>query len=122
MFPNFKTEDITHHSKRTQAGNIEKAGTSYDVVSANQNGVSVNSGSVCSYLNVPKSVTLESAIKFFRENSVGECATLFKMTAEWLDKYRVASRTAMNKLIQEAKENEEKDSDTVTVDMSEVGE
>lgn len=122
MFPNFKTEDITHHSKRTQAGNIEKAGTAYDVVSANQNGVSVNSGSVCSSLNVPKSVTLESAIKFFRENAVGECATLFKMTAEWLDKYRVASRTAMNKLIQEAKENEEKDSDTVTVDMSEVGE
>lgn len=124
MFRNFKTEDITHHSKRTQAGNIEKAGTAYDVVvSANQNGVALSENSVSiSTSSVPNSVTLESAIKFFRENAVGECATLFKMTAEWLDKYRVASRTAMNKLIQEAKENEEKDSDTVTVDMSEVGE
>lgn len=124
MFPNFKTEDITHHSKRTQAGNIEKAGTAYDVVvSANQNGVALSKNSVSiSNSSVPKSVTLESAIKFFRENAVGECSTLFKMTAEWLDKYRVASRTAMNKLIQEAKENEERDSDTVTVDMSEVGE
>lgn len=126
MFPNFKTEDITHHSKRTQAGNIEKAGTAYDVVMSNstkgeltvsENPVSMTTSSV------PKSVTLESAITFFRENAKGDFKVLFTMTADWLDKYRVASRTAMNRLLKEAEESEESVEDsTVTIDMSEIGE
>ena len=126
MFPNFKTEDITHHSKRTQAGNIEKAGTGYDVVMSkgtkDEVKLSENPISITTY-GIPKSVTLESAITFFRENAKGDCKVLFTMTADWLDKYRVASRTAMNRLLKESEESEESVEDsTVTIDMSEIGE
>lgn len=120
MMNNFKTEDITHHSKRTQAGNIEKAGTAYDLCVDNSSSIRVDTSSkVTTVSEVPKSVTLESAIKFYREHATGRMYSLFKMTAEWLDKYRTASRTAMNKLIEEAKEKEK---EAVTVDMSEMEE
>ena len=112
MFPNFKTEDITHHSKRTQAGNIEKAGTAYDVVMSNgtkdEVKLSENPVSITTY-GIPKSVTLESAITFFRENAKGDCKVLFTMTADWL--------------LKESEESEESVNDsTVTIDMSEIGE
>lgn len=117
---NFKVEDITHHSKRTQAGNVAKAGTAYDVVMGKANGLAISDSDVSPIKSrVPQNVTLETAIKFFRENANGEYTTLFTQTAEWLDKYRVASRTAMNRLIKEAEQNKEEDN-TLTVDMSEV--
>lgn len=120
---NFKKVDITHHSKRTQAGNIAKAGTAYDVVMGNSSGLVIDNDGVSSITksNVPQNVTLETAIKFFRENAKGECSKLFSQTADWLDKYRVASRTAMNKLLKEAEQsNEGAEDNTLTVDMSEV--
>lgn len=127
----FDVVDVTHKPKRTQADNIKKAGTAYadfsqlqdqtstsflvinDTGVSVQTGVSVRAGSV-----IPKNITLETAITFFRRNAKGELASLFTQTAEWLDKYRVASKTAMKKLIDEAKADSK--SDVLTVDMSEV--
>lgn len=121
----FDVVDVTHKSKRTQADNIKKSGTAYadflilqDQTSTsslviNNTGVSVQADSV-----IPKNITLETAITFFRSNAKGEFASLFTQTAEWLDKYRVASKTAMKKLIDEAKADSK--SDVLTVDMSEV--
>ena len=107
---NFPVEDITHHSKRTQADNLRNAGVANTITSVCEE-APINSG-------VPQSVTLESAITYFRNNAKGDTYKLFMQTADWLDKYRVASRTAMNKLLKEA-ETESKE-DTLTVDMTEV--
>ena len=112
-----KTEDITHHSKRTQAENIEKAGTAYDVVmqreALSKSGVdyspNANAGS-----DVPKTVTLESAITYFRSHASGDKSALYTMAADWLEKYRTASRTAINKMLAESKETAE-DVLTVTI-------
>lgn len=111
-----KTEDITHHSKRTQAENIEKAGTAYDVVMQRE----ALSKSGADYFNanagsdVPKTVTLESAITYFRSHASGDKSALYTMTADWLEKYRTASRTAINKMLAESKETAE-DVLTVTI-------
>lgn len=112
-----KTEDITHHSKRTQAENIEKAGTAYDVImqrealskSGEDYSPNANAGS-----DVPKTVTLESAITYFRSHASGDKSALYTMTADWLEKYRTASRTAINKMLAESKETAE---DVLTVTM-----
>ena len=109
---NFPVEDITHHSKRTQEENLRLAGVA-DTITTVCEEPTVNGG-------VPQSVTLESAITYFRANAKGDTYKLFMQTADWLDKYRVASRTAMNKLLKEAQAEEAEDSETLTVDMNEV--
>lgn len=111
-----KTEDITHHSKRTQAENIEKAGTAYDVVmqreALSKSGADYSNANAGS--DVPKTVTLESAITYFRSHASGDKSALYTMTADWLGKYRTASRTAINKMLAESKETAE-DVLTVTI-------
>lgn len=82
-----KTEDITHHSKRTQAENIEKAGTAYDVVmqreALSKSGADYSNANAGS--DVPKTVTLESAITYFRSHASGDKSALYTMTADWLE-------------------------------------
>lgn len=105
MFNN--VEDITHHSKRTQAGNIEQAGTSYDLLVNSSCDATVSSGVSSFERDIPTNVTLESAVEFFRNHAKGELASLYIFTADALEKYRVISRTAVSKALQEAKEQEE---------------
>lgn len=38
--------------------------------------------------SVPTSVTLESAIRFYKDNAVGQFENLFKFTSEILERYR----------------------------------
>lgn len=118
---NFETIDITHKSKRTQEGNILKAeamGTITTGIRADGSDLVVSNTTVSiSKSDIPQNVTPETAIVFYREHAVGEFKNLFLQTAEWLDLYRTASKTAMNKLIEEAKEKEE--AETLTVDISE---
>lgn len=95
---NMGVEDITHHSKRTQAGNIEKAGTSYDAFVER---MSENiSGDVA--VKVPVNVTIETAIQYFRENATGENTNLFLFTAEILEKYRAISKSTVSKATEES--------------------
>lgn len=122
----FETIDITHHPKRTQAGNVAKAGTAYSksVSQPVKEGSAPNvlsASEVADILNIPANVTLETAIKFYRSHATGQFETLFTMTAEWLEKYRLVSRATVNKAIQQTEEQESKD-DVLTVDMSKVGE
>lgn len=96
---NMGIEDITHHSKRTQAGNIEKAGTSYDKLVSEMGGE--NSGN--KFSTVPVNVTIESAIQYFKDNAKGDKSNLYVFTAEILEKYRVISKNAVSKAFEEAK-------------------
>lgn len=93
--------DITHHSKRTQAGNLEAAGVIKPTVTSS--GEMIES-------KVPQNVTIEKAIEYFRSNAQGEYANLYTATAQWLERFNTYSRTAVNKA------NES----VATVDMSEV--
>lgn len=95
--------DITHHSKRTQAGNLEAAG----VLKSASN----DSGKVIS-TSVPQNVTVEKAIEYFKANATGEYTNLYTATAQWLEKFNSYSRTIINK----ATEN------IPSVDISEVSE
>lgn len=105
-------EDITHHSKRTQAGNIEKAGTSYDKV-VSESGATASSDAKC---GVPVNVTIESAIQYYRDNATGDKANLYTFTAEILEKYRVISKSAVSKAFEEAKKNAK--SEVLEVDIN----
>lgn len=104
-------EDITHHPKRTQAGNIEKAGTSYEKLVAES---SLNSH-VSGASDIPVNVTIESAIQYFRSHLTGATANLYAFTADILEKYRLVSKSAISKAFEEAKE----ESDLVKVDINE---
>lgn len=94
--------DITHHSKRTQAGNLEAAG----IIK------SVSTPKEVVHTEVPQNVTLERAIDYFKNNATGEYTNLYKATAQWLEKFNTYSRTAVNKVVD----------NVTTVDMSEVNE
>lgn len=122
----FNVEDITHHSKRTQAENIAKAGTSFNLVMGidSDSGVISTKGltDISTDILPPENITLESAIQFFKSVDIPRYDKLFKFTADILDKYRKASRTALNKMLQES-ENKDPETppnteDTITVDMS----
>ena len=89
--------DITHHSKRTQAGNIAKAGTSFDVVMSQSREESTERV-------IPKNVTIESAILYFRKNANGDNSVLYQRTAEWLEKYRVIAQSTAKRILSEAEE------------------
>lgn len=106
-------EDITHHPKRTQAGNIEKAGTSYEKLVAESSVNSPVSGSS----DIPVNVTIESAIQYFRSHTTGSLANLYAFTSDILEKYRVISKSAVSKAFEEAKK--ESYSNIVEVDISE---
>ena len=98
--------DITHYSKRTQAGNLIAAGV-IKPVSNDESSPDVIRG-------VPQNITVETAIQYFRDNAVGEYERLYKATAQWLERYNTYSRTLVNKAVEESAEI------TNTVDMSEV--
>lgn len=101
----FKSVDITHHSKRTQAGNLIAAG----VISTPNTEVPTTTNST-----VPQNITVEVAIEYFKNNAIGDYERLYKATAEWLERFNTYSRTLVNKAVEESK--------TPTVDMSEVEE
>ena len=104
-------EDITHHPKRTQAGNIEKAGTSYEKL-VSEYSVNFPDSEVS---DIPVNVTIESAIQYFRSHLTGATANLYTFTADILEKYRLVSKSAISKAFEEAKE----ESDLVKVDINE---
>lgn len=95
--------DITHHSKRTQAGNLERAG----VIKASK---ADTSGVACSS-EVPQNITIERAIDYFKQNAEGEYKNLYTATAKWLEQFNTFSRTSVKKAT---------DNDIATVDVSEV--
>lgn len=113
-FLNLKVEDITHYSKRTQAGNVEKAGTSYDKVVSEMSSVNTN----VKESSVPVNVTIESAIQYFKDNATGDKRNLYTFTADILDKYRLISRSSVSKAFEKAKEESVNDN-VIEVDMSE---
>lgn len=79
---NMTVEDITHHPKRTQAENILKAGTAFHTVTYSGSQSSpVDSG-------IPVNVTLESAIRYFRDHADGAYHNLYMFTADILEKYQ----------------------------------
>ena len=100
--------DITHHSKRTQAGNLINAGKNNVVDNTKDTGV-IDSNS-----NVPVNVTIESAIEYYKNNATGSFANLYSFTVDVLEKYRQISRKAINDM--KSQEN----SDVVEVDINEV--
>ena len=95
-----KVEDITHHSKRTQRGNLISAG----VIKPNTD-IPKPVESV-----VPQNVTPEKAIEFFKKNATGEYTNLYTSTAKWLEQYLTVSKSAIRRA----------ESDVATVDISEV--
>ena len=74
-------EDITHHPKRTQAGNILAAGTAFmtttDQAKPEQR-----------QTDIPLNVTMESAIEYFRSHATGEFTVLYSFTADALERFR----------------------------------
>ena len=113
-FLKMNIEDITHYSKRTQAGNVEQAGTSYDKFVSEMTSGNAN----VKESSVPVNVTIESAIQYFKDNATGDKRNLYTFTADILDKYRVVSRSAVSKAFEKVKEESVEDS-VIEVDMSE---
>lgn len=74
----FPHKDITHKPKRKQS-EIENENNSN---SAGSEAVNVTLSSV------PQSVTLESAITYFKDNASGANKQLFNRTASWLEDLR----------------------------------
>lgn len=105
-------EDITHYSKRTQAGNIEQAGTSYDTLVESK---SKNISGDTSVKGIPVNITIETAIQYFRENAKGENLNLYLFTADILEKYRVIFKGAVSKALDKSKKES-----TIEVNMNEV--
>jgi len=111
---NMNVEDITHYSKRTQAGNINKAGTSYDELTSK-----VENNSIADVKGkVPVNVTIESAIQYFRENATGDKTNLYLFTAKILENHRVISKANMLKAFEETKNKIAEKSDVLEVDMN----
>lgn len=106
MFRGFVEEDITHHSKRTQAGNLRLA-QGKDYIESENSEVDESSIPKILVKDIPQTLTLESMIIFYRENAIGDLANIFKFTADTLEKYRTASRTAINRLIQSAEDKKD---------------
>lgn len=88
--------DITHHSNRTQEGNLRAAGIITDEVTT----VAPNR------TNIPQSITLETAIEFFNNNAHGEYATLYKQTAKWLTEYLAVPKSELRKMKEASAEGE----------------
>ena len=74
----FPNEDISHRPKRLQSDNLR--------VARGDDSLAVRDGSeMIKQTNVPQVVTLERAIKYYRDNAVGDYELLFNKTAEWLE-------------------------------------
>ena len=67
----FPVVDITHYPERTLKENLKAA-------------QQTENEEVKSELLVDTNITLEKAIKFYKENSSGENGALFSATAKWL--------------------------------------
>lgn len=76
-----RVEDITTHPKRTQAGNVELAGTAFDRVMSMQNGIPEPD-------SAPTSFTLENVIEYYSSHAEGPLKKLYEYTAFILEKYR----------------------------------
>lgn len=104
-------QDITHYSKRTQAGNLIAAG----VIPKEEVTTSAPKTSV------PQNITIEGAIQYYRDNATGDYARLYTATADWLERLNSYSRTVVQNALSKESETTDTDySDTPTVDMSEV--
>lgn len=97
--------DITHYSKRTQAGNVLRAGTAFSKPVVDTAPMTKD---------IPVAVTIETAIQYFNDNAVGEKSVLYKMTAEWLENYRSIAHSTAKRILSEAQED-----NVLTVDVSE---
>ena len=84
--------DITHHSNRTQEGNLRAAGIITDEVTT----VAPKATSV------PQNVTLETAINFFESNAHGEYSILYRQTAKGLKEYLAVPKSELRKSMKEA--------------------
>lgn len=106
--------DITHHSKRTQAGNLAAAG----VIPNSDSGAEITQPKT----SVPQNITIEKAIQFYRENAVGEYKNLYSATADYLEKLNSYSRTVVKNILEKNIEETSVDEEIPTVDLSEVSE
>lgn len=106
-----RVEDITCHPKRTQADNVRLAGTSFDVVMRESQGIPEPD-------EAPQSFTLEAVIAFYKRNSDdgSPTAKLYEFTAFCLEKYRQFLMQAIR--AEEAEEAADLDYDTEAEDGS----
>ena len=74
---NFPNYDVTHKPKRMQSAVEDERNTDADDTTVN---VTLSS--------VPQSVTLESAITYFKNNASGANKQIFSRTATWLEELR----------------------------------
>lgn len=72
----FPVVDITHKPKRMQGDNIRSAQRETVSVSVSYEGDN--------HVEVPQTMTLERAIRFYEENARGEFQSLYVQTAKWL--------------------------------------
>lgn len=83
----FPVIDVTHKSKRSQAGNLE--------IAMKNSPSEPNSEENVFPASVPKSITLERAIEFYESHSEGEYKTLYTLTAKWLRDYMSKRNTTI---------------------------
>ena len=77
------TVDITHRSKRSQAGNLALA----------RKNKSESVDPAPSGIEVPKTITIERAIEYYESHADGEFSTLYTATAKWLRDYMTKKNT-----------------------------
>ena len=83
-------EDITHHSKRTQEGNLRAAGKLAEETPEPE---FIRS-------KVPQNITLETAIQYFENNAHGEFSNLYRQTAKWLNEFLAIPKSEVRKSMQ----------------------
>lgn len=112
--------DITHHSKRTQAGNLEQAGV---VVTQPEPEVPDYSDS-----DIPQVVTVERAIDYYKKHATGARANLYQLTAKWLEQYHAVAQVHVHRALEQLAEPDETsamfnpDSDSEDTDTNSVPE
>lgn len=97
---NNTTVDVTHKPKRLQRDNLIQAGTA---ISVPQEDSEQGQPMSCIPLH---NVTIERAIQYYEANAVGEYATLYTSTAEWLRQLIAVGKTATIRALQELKAQE----------------
>jgi hypothetical protein len=73
---NFPDHNITHKPKRMQGDSLKKDGDEISSVDVD--------GKTSSAKSVPNVVTIERAIKYYKEHATGEHTKLYIATAKWL--------------------------------------
>lgn len=89
-------EDITHYSKRTQAGNLRAAGVITDDVEEPKFARSA----------VPQNITIETAMKYYLDNAQGEYTNLYKATAKWLSELNSIPKSKLKENMKSVSVNE----------------